>query len=215
MFKDALCYPWRNDGWIVLLMGAIMMGISSVFCSTILNTLIGGYLAAFYIDIIGSTMTGDDKLPGWPELGNWWDDILIPLVRFNFPALLAFGPAFLLRQLGIPEGEWHDAAVIGAFLLGCLYFPMATMAIMAFGNITAGLPHRVLPGIFRSLPGYLPAALMLCAAVAVLAASERLFAGIPWAGWLLAGTVAFYALIVQARLIGLIYLNKREALGWE
>jgi hypothetical protein len=92
---------------------------------------------------------------------------------------------------------------------------MALLGSVVCGNLYGALPHIVLPGVFRAMPGYLLAVPGLAVAVAVCGLAEEYSHRIPYVGWLIAAAIAIYSLMVQARVIGLIYREKREALGWE
>jgi len=92
---------------------------------------------------------------------------------------------------------------------------MAVLATRAFGNLGAALPHVVFPAIFKSLPGYL-LSLMALALVFIVCGFVEMFASkVPYIGWFLTSAVALYAMMFQGRLIGLIYIDKRDKLGWE
>jgi uncharacterized membrane protein len=92
---------------------------------------------------------------------------------------------------------------------------MAVLGSQAFGTLGAALPHIVVPGVARSLPGYLAAVAALVFGFALCVAAQILSARVPYLGWLLAAAIALYSLMFQARLIGLIYRDKRDRLGWE
>ena len=67
----------------------------------------------------------------------------------------------------------------------------------------------------RSMPGYLLAVFALLVGVALSSTAQHFLARVPYAGWFLTAAVALYSLMFQARLIGLIYRQKADRLGWE
>ena len=76
-------------------------------------------------------------------------------------------------------------------------------------------PHVVLPAVLKALPGYLLALGALILVFIVCALTQEFTASLPYVGWFIASAVALYGMMVQGRLIGLIYVEKQDKLGWE
>jgi len=219
MFLDALSYPVRGSGWIMILVGAIfsvildllkfvpVMGIAVALFSS-------GYFGAFYLDIISTTMTDRDKVPDWPSFSSFIDDIISPLFRLVGLVLISFLPALALL-FADQKAPWFIPAIVAAVIFGCFYFPMAVLAAQALGGLGAASPHIVFPALFRALPGYLLAVVALVVGVIICGVAQAYTADIPYVGWFLTAAVALYSLMFQGRLIGLIYRAKSEKLGWE
>jgi hypothetical protein len=224
MFADALTYPFRKGGWASIVTGAVfslllgflqhvpVVGIAvAVFAA--------GFFAGFYLDIVSTTMVGDDHVPDWPSFTEFMDDIVVPLLRVIGLVLISFGPLMGLAiwfASTLPESSpqvWW--AVGGAMLVGVFYFPMAVLGSCVYGNLFGAMPHVVLPGMWRAMPLYLLAVPGLAVAVGVCGAAEEFGGRIPFVGGLVAAAVALYSMMMQGRLIGLIYRAKREELGWE
>lgn len=176
-----------------------------------------GYFGSFYLDIISTTMTDRDEVPDWPSFTNFVDDILMPFLRLLGLFLLSFGPVIIVFT-AVSDSDpdiLKVTAVIGCSIYACLYFPMAVLAAQAFGNLTAALPHVVFPGILKALPGYLLAVGALVLALFVSGLVEEFTSEIPYVGWFITGAITLYGMMFQGRLIGLIYRDKKEKLGWE
>lgn len=105
--------------------------------------------------------------------------------------------------------------MIATLAYGCFYYPMAILALCSFGGVIAALPHIVIPGIFRALPGYLLSVLAISAGLIATDFGQEWSKEIPYAGWFLPTAIGLYSFMFQARLIGLIYRSKQEKLGWE
>lgn len=180
-------------------------------------TLLGGfgYLAAYYFDIIHHTINGKNDVPAWPDWSSYWDDIVIPGVHMAGIGLFSYLPLVLSGWL-IPE----DALLIGwlsrsaCYAFASIFFPMATLAVVCTGGLGSALPHHVLPAIFRCLPGYWPCAVLFGVTEFGRDGLASVLSGIPVLGVLLPWLVAVYAMFVQARLTGLIYLRYSEKLPW-
>lgn len=217
---DALSYPIRRGGWIMIVLGAVFSVILDVLQAAPLFGLVvavfgAGYFGSFYLSIINSTMIDRDEVPEWPDFSDFMDDILSPLLRLIGLVIFSFLPAFVLMFFWDEDAVWCIPAMCAALAWGSFYFPMATMATLAFGGLGAALPHIVLPGIFRSLPGYLLVVAALILGFVISSLAEMLAAHIPYIGWFVAAAVGFYGLMFQGRLIGLLYRVKRDKLGWE
>ena len=219
MFIDALTYPVRRNGWVMILVGAIFSVILDVLkFAPVMGTLVAvfsvGYFGAFYLEIVGTTMIGRDEVPDWPSFSSFWDDIISPFVRLLLLIVFSFGPVMAIAIFADDEALWFGPAIIGAIIFGCFYFPMAVLATQAFGGIGAALPQIVLPAVFKALPGYLSALGALVLVFGVCAFAQYFTAKIPFVGWFLTAAVALYGLMFQGRLIGLIYIEKQDKLGW-
>jgi hypothetical protein len=219
MLLDALSYPIRKSGWIMILIGAIFSAIldllqfAPVFGIAI-ALFSAGYFGAFYLDIISTTMTDHDEVPDWPSFSSFIDDIISPFIRLVGLVLISFLPAFAL-PFANQNAPWFIPAIIAAVVYGCFYFPMAVLATQAFGGLGASLPHIVFPAVFRALPGYLLTVAALVVGFVVCGVAQAFAEDIPYVGWFFTAAVALYSLMFQARLIGLIYRTKSEKLGWE
>ena len=215
---DALSYPIRRSGWIMILVGAIFSVILDVLgfvpiVGIAVALFSAGYFGSFYLDIVSTTMTGRDEVPDWPSFSSFIDDIVSPFIRLVGLVLISFLPALALL-FADHDASWFVPAMIAAIVYCCFYFPMAVLALQAFGGLGAALPHIVLPAIIRAFPGYLLALVALIVGFAVCAVAQHFTAEIPFVGWFLTAAVALYSLMFQARLIGLIYCDKSDKLGW-
>src|SRR5688500_4953117 len=111
MIIDALTYPIRGNGWIMILVGAIFSVILNVLQMVpLLGILVaifsGGYFGAFYLDIIGSTMGGRNQVPEWPALSSLWDDIISPFFRLCVLVVLSFAPFIAVAILADEGASW-------------------------------------------------------------------------------------------------------------
>lgn len=219
MFTDAFGYPFRFGGWVMIVSGAVFAAVLDflqIFPMVGLPVAVfaAGFFAGFYLDIVSTTMAGDDGVPDWPSVSDFSDDILMPFLRVIGLVLLSFAPVAVVAWLLDGKAPAFPWAIGAAVAWGCLYFPMALLGSIVCGNLFGALPHIVLPGIFRALPGYLLAVPGLVIAMAAGGAAEEFGGRIPYVGWLMASAIAIYAMMMQARVIGLIYRGKRETLGW-
>jgi hypothetical protein len=220
MFADAVGYPIRFGGWAMIVTGAVLSVVLDFLQAVpVAGMAIGafafGFFCGFYLSIVSTTIAGDDGVPDWPDVTDFIDDIGWPLVRVVGLGIISFVPVIVVINLVPEHSSAFPWAVGAAVAAGCFYFPMALLGSTVCGNLYGALPHIVLPGIFRALPGYLLAVPALVIAFVAGFAAEVYSSRIPYVGWFVASAVAIYSMMIQARLIGLIYRRKREVLGWE
>lgn len=223
MYVDAFSYPLRRDGWMMILTGALFsLLLDFLMHAPLVGLLVlifsAGYFGAFYLDIVSTTMGGREHVPDWPSITSFWDDIFAPFTRLVALVAISFAPLIIMAFTldAATWREWHRSpAILSGVAFGCLYFPMAVLAAQSFGSVMAALPHVVLPGMFRAMPGYLIAVAALVIAYVAGVFGQVYAVRVPYVGWLLTTMVALYAMMFQARVIGLIYLHKQDRLGWD
>ena len=120
-------------------------------------------------------------------------------------------------------------ALIPAVVFGCLYFPMAFLVVAIKDNVMAANPLIVVPSILRVPLEYIVTAILLAALFGVRWLGDSLSGGVAHRSmmtssmtemFLLFGFralwafVSVYLLTVTMRILGLLYLTKRDRLGW-
>ncbi|MFP4225376.1 MAG: hypothetical protein ACLFRF_01490 [Desulfobacterales bacterium] len=219
MIADAIMFPFQRSGWPILICGTLLSVLINILSFVPLIGFIvalfgAGYFASYYIDIVGFTMTHNDDVPDWPSLTDLWDDIITPFFRICGLIVLSFWPIIIVPFLVETESPQFTPVLIGVIALGCLYFPMAVIALQAFGTLGGAMPHVVIPAVIRAMPGYLLGVLALAMVFVGCTFAEGLTAEIPFAGWVLTAFIGLYGLMCQARLIGLIYRHYEHKIGW-
>jgi hypothetical protein len=246
----AFIFPVKGFGPLVIILSAILLLGLSFFTpgptrfgyipttaswTLIFRLLYMGYLFAFMQSIIHSTAIGEDEMAGLPSLGNFWEDILLPGLQFLGLTLISFGPAIGVAAYMIfgPRGDEGTAilpyALLGAFVFGVLYFPMAFLAVAMLDSVMAANPIQIVPSIFKVPLEYFVTCLVLGLVVALPPIGDFLLDWMFPAGlhsrdmgmmfgylasiifWRLFG---LYLLVVGVRILGLLFRCKREKLGW-
>lgn len=219
-FVDALTYPVRGNGWILIVTGAVFAGLLSLIglaasrIGLAVAFFCGGYFSAFFLSIIRSTVFGEDSPPDWPSFTSFADDILAPYLRVMGVILVSFAPLFLVRWLGDASAPWYWPAMATFLMMGVIYFPMAALASVVADHFGAALPHIVLPSILRTLPGYLGSVLVFAVGAGVVLGIQWMASVVPILGALLSAAVGLYGLMAGARIIGLLYRTHLEQLPW-
>lgn len=170
-----------------------------------------GYMIATYFEIIQSTSTGSNEAPEFPEFSNVIEDLVYPIIQVIFVGLLSFLPWLVwIFLLGGKEDLIGDALIY----FGMAYFPMAMMAVVVLGEMRAANPFVVIPAIVRAGGFYWLAvgSLVLLYLFEILVAG--FFGGIFILGTVVIAFIGMYTLMANGRILGLIYREKEEELGW-
>ncbi len=234
--RKAFFYPFRADGWLLLLGGSFFFGFldlanyvarhsfayamrAMMMRVMVFTFILGcGYLFSYLKKIIAFTAHGDHTMPDWPELTEWKEDNVSPMFQFMMISLFSFGPAFLAWLV---MDFWFDVdypwLVWLVALSGCLYFPMAFLGVAMFDSLTAAHPLFVVGSITVVPREYAIAVLVFAGILLLRWASETLLTMVlhlPLIPSLLSDLLAIGLLMVEARILGLLYLSRKQTLGW-
>jgi hypothetical protein len=158
------------------------------------------------------------------------EDLFSGFMRVLGTVLISFGPAMVLGYLAVFQ-EMPNAgiALIPAMIFGSLYLPMAMLAVAMKDNVLAANPLIVVPSICKVPLEYLVTSLFVGAIAGARWVGDALtsqMAGESMMGtsvtkmlllFALRAVWAFfgvYLLTVMIRILGLLYMTKRERLGW-
>jgi hypothetical protein len=239
----AFAYPLRGVGVLIVIAGIVLFamlrgGLACIQFRTarmvvfgiILEIFAGGYLFTYLQSILHSTTAEDRELPDLPGIGNFLDDVLMPFFRLLGLILFCFGPAVGLYVWYVLSPERPiGLGTLGALLFGYLYFPMAFLAVAILDSFVAANPLLVVPSILKVAREYGFSLFFFAIVLNVQIFGNLLIRHIfpeglgthamgPLFGWL--GSVAalsflaLYLLIVGMHILGLIFVAKKELLGW-
>jgi hypothetical protein len=206
-FLDAANYVSRN-GMVFAMRGTMMRAVIITF---VLGT---GYMFSFLKNVIYTSAQGDRHMPDWPEISEWQSDIVSPMFQFVMVTLLSFGPAVGVYLWADGDYPWLVALVT---LMGCIYFPMCFLGVAMFDSLAALNPLFVIGSILRIPKEYSIAALIFTGILGLRWLSESaltLLLHIPLVPTLIADLLCLVLLIVEARILGLLYLAEKNTLGW-
>jgi hypothetical protein len=238
----AFVYPFRGSGIFILVVGMIIFAgirlgnvmmatgnIRGVGMGLIMQITLGGYLFTFLQNIIHSTAAGDNEVPDLPGI-NFLEDILLPFFRLLGLVLVCFAPAVALVIIALVSAS--PTAAIGIFpamLLGCVYFPMAFLAVAVLDSVGAVNPLIIIPSILKVPLEYLVTVVILAGVLIFTKVGDILVAAafpkgmmtnsIPeliamFAVKFIWSLIGLYLLAVNTRILGLLYLSKKDKLGW-
>ncbi|HWV98106.1 MAG TPA: FHA domain-containing protein [Candidatus Acidoferrum sp.] len=227
----AFAYPFRGSGLLVLIVSTFLFaglqllsrGLLGLFSAIVA----GGYLYSYMQNIIHSTAAEDEQMPDLPGM----DDIFGGFFRMAVVTILCFGPPITLGVLKLffDMDTIPMSAIIATTALGCLYFPMAFLAVAMKDSVFAANPLVVMPAIFKVPGQYLVTALVVLSVFGVRQLGDFLMVGIKAQGYatrdmseLLIGfgirafwsLASIYLLTVSMRILGTLYLTNRRSFGW-
>ncbi|RYD39814.1 MAG: hypothetical protein EOP85_15315 [Verrucomicrobiaceae bacterium] len=218
LLKDILTYAVRGSGKYLLLTCVVLSVVADLagiapLLGGIAAVLLSGYFCATYFHLIQSTATGGKEAPEFPETSNIFEDIIWPMLQIFIVALVSFGPgiAYVMSQDEQTGNMWVALGLLGA---GVVYFPMAMLAVVVLGYSWALSPHIVLPAIFRAGWIYWLGVVMLGILYVVSTIVERKLSGQIIVSHLVMAVVGSYTMITNARILGVVYRERQEELGW-
>jgi hypothetical protein len=233
----AFVYPFRGSGLLVLIATtfvlALMDFLGSWWLFFILKIIAYGYLFSFMQNLIHSTANEEEQMPDLPG----FDDVLGGAWRLTVTVLVSFGVPILLSVLkvfsALPDSDFKmeipTSAIMATTVLGCLYFPMAFLAVAMKDTALAVNPLVVIPAIFKVPLGYLVTALVVIGIFAlrqfgggaagfasIMSFHARAMSTMFMAFGLRAiwSLVSLYLLTVSMRILGLLYVTNKHKFGW-
>lgn len=226
----AFIYPFRGIGTLILVLATIAFlalefvsaGIFAIFA----KMAVYGFVFLFMQNIIHTTTSDESEPLGFPDA----DGLFGAFFQLAGTVLVSFGlPIALLVARAFFDAEIPVVAIIVMGALGCLYFPMAFLAVAMKDSVMAANPLVVIPAILRIPLEYLVAAVLVMAVFAFrllggllagLAGSvsletremSTLFMAL--GGQAIWAFISVYLLTVTMRILGLLYLTKKHKFGW-
>lgn len=217
ILKDIFTYSFRGGGKYVLIIGAILSIIMDLVSfaplfGLIAFVLITGYFCALYYIMIQSSASGADEAPEFPSISNVIEDIFLPMAQILIVAIVAFGP-YLVYVIWLTN--FSNALISFVLILfGIVYFPMALLAVIILGYIGAASPHIVLPSIYRAGWVYWVGFALLCILYIIEAILFEYLSGIFIFSTLVMSLLGIFTFMTNARILGLVYRERQEELGW-
>jgi len=222
-------YPFRGSGILVLVVATLIITllqiISMGWISILAKILAYGYLFSYMQNIIFATASEEAEMPELPGL----DDLFGACFRLVGTVLISFGLA-----LGLFIAKWNGVdmptmAIIVSLIFGCLYFPMAFLAVAMKDTALAANPLIVVPAILKVPFEYLVTVILMAgifglnqlgnimASVAIgvsFATKDMSTLFIAFGIRAVWSFVSVYLLTVNMRILGLLYLTKKDKLAW-
>ncbi len=216
---DVIKYPLSGGGLFMLGVGAVFVTVLLFFSSyaflvgVIGYVFVGGYLASYLMKIVSHTADGEIDLPDWPDISDWWDDIISPMFEMILVTLTSYLPLVAYIVYGVSTRDLSPVAALALLIIGTLYEPMALISMSIHRSARALNPVLLTPAILKVPKDYLIACSVLFL-IFVLKWLFRYYVQIPLLGPFIDNFIMLYLLVVEMRILGLIYYTNRTKLGW-
>jgi hypothetical protein len=243
----AFGYPFQGSGVLVLIIGTILISALQFIAplkmglvmsgslrvslwGLVFQVIVIGYIFSYMQNIIHSTAVGENEMPPLPSMANFWEDILLPCLKLLGLIAVCFLPVIVLIGIRMSSEESSvGIAIIPAFILSLLYFPMAFLAVAMLDSVAAANPMQVIPSILKAPVEYLLTVALIGVLLGMRFIGDQVIPMIfprglsthnmaKLFGFL--GAEAFwsvmclYLLTVSMRILGLLYVSKKEKLEW-
>jgi len=230
LLPTAFKYPLQQDGLVILLCGTVLfafldfarlillkviaflglfLGLAFLIPMVLTFVMSVGFLFAYMQNIISATANGNDNLPGWPQISGFWDDVVVPCLRFMTIFAVWVGPGILMLPVSTPIG-------VMLMLLGLFCVPMSFLTV-SLADSVAGLNPLLIFSSISKVPGpYLIACVFFLVIIGLESFCESFLrlAPIFIAPAVVGKFVSLYGLTVEMRILGLLYYTNKEKLSW-
>jgi hypothetical protein len=221
----AFVYPFKGFGVVVLIIATLLFQGASFLRGTLWGIILWGMLFLFMQNIIHTTAADEKEPLGFPEFSG----VFGAAFQLGATILVSFGPAIAMTVARFFEVDIPGAAIIAATILGCLYFPMAFLAVAMKDTVMAANPLVVIPAIAKVPLEYIVTCILVLGVYALRQAGDLVssIAGgvsfstkdmsvllIALSGALVWALINTYLLSVSIRILGLLYISKKHKFGW-
>ncbi len=216
---DVIKYPLTGGGLFMLGVGAVFFSVLLFFSSyaflvgMIGYVFVGGYLSSFMMKIVSHTADGEIDLPDWPDISDWWDDIISPMFEMILVTLISYLPLVAYILYGVSTRGLSPVAVLALLIIGTLYEPMALISMSIHRSAGALNPVSLTAAILKVPKDYLIA----CSVLFLIFVLKWLFLyyiPIPLFGPFIDNFIMLYLFVVEMRMLGLIYYTNRTKFEW-
>lgn len=225
----AFGYPFKGAGIIIVVFATIAFAalnfISGGFLGFFIKVALYGFVFLFMQNIILTTTSDETAELCFPDPGS----LLGAALQFGGTVVASFWLALGLEIAKIEDVAVPSEAIIAAFILGGIYFPMALLAVAMKETVLAANPLIVIPAMVK-----VPSKYAVTVALALTVFGIRQLGSILSSGagmlalrthdvhrfLLLAGfqmmwaLLSVYLLTVTMRILGLFYNSSKRQLGW-
>jgi len=226
----AFIYPFRGIGLMILVCATIAFlaldFVSAGIFTLFLTMAVYGFVFLFMQNIIHTTTSDENEPLSFPEASGVFGAFfeLAGTIVVSYGLAIGLFVAKVFFEVDIP-----GVAIVIAAVLGCLYFPMAFLSVAMKDSVMAANPMIVVPTILRMPLEYLVTSILLMCVFGVRFAGNVLsgMAGsvslstrdmstlfMALGGQAVWAFISVYLLTVSMRILGLLYLAKKDRFGW-
>ncbi|MFW6123965.1 MAG: DUF4013 domain-containing protein [Acidobacteriota bacterium] len=215
-------YPLAKRGTTVILAGAALFAVLNslpVFGFLLSLIFVYPFLIAYMLNIIRYVGDGEEQMPGWPEVSDLWESMLLPAFRIFLATLICYMPVVILFivavKFSIPLSSLSFLFIIFV-VLGTFYYPMALISVALYENGLAPLNFPLLiKAMFKMKGDYFLAVLsMFVLEIIAFFVNLVLQIRVPVIGLFVFWVVTLYFVTVQMYILGNVYYVHENDLNW-
>ncbi len=216
ILTDIFTYAFRGGGKSILMIGAVLSiasGVASIapLIGLVTFMLITGYFCALYYLMIETSATGAFEAPEFPNISNIIEDIFLPMVQIFAVMLISLIPFFIGLFC---VGDYDHPVQLVLLFLGVAYFPMGMLAVIVLGYVGAAKPTIVIPAIYRAGWFYWLGVFLLCLLYVVEVVLAFYLEDLWVIGSIVMSVVGVYVLMTNARVLGVVFRERKDELCW-
>ncbi|MFC1703662.1 hypothetical protein ACFL1E_02630 [Candidatus Omnitrophota bacterium] len=221
-FFGAFGYPFKRKGRWFLFVSALLVGLLLRIVMPLLRgfigfaptimvmAVVGSYLLIYLFQIIVTSAYGDQDLPNWPGINQWFDMVFGPLLLLVIATAMCYGPAYAY----VLYAKDFDTIALLLLFAGGFVYPMFFLMIAVAEKLSALNPLVIIISMFKAPVEYFFTAIAFLALGSVRYVWRGAFEGIPFVGFIILEMVMFYCLMVAMRILGIFYrANEAQLVG--
>jgi len=205
MFIDAITYPLRMNGFIIIIGGALFLAfpLPIPLVGFITFWIMLFLFPPYCLSILRSTANGKDILPEWPDPSFILDEVVFPWFKLVF----IIGPVFFGVLVTPPDLKIIVIALAGFFI------PMIIMILAVSESFFSAINPVIVLYFFTVIwKEYL---LILLPIYMIIYLGLILFAFTSYLHLVISAGVGIYFVMVAMRMLGLIYRSNAHKLKRE
>jgi hypothetical protein len=180
-----------------------------------------GYICAYSMRLIISSAAGENDPPDWPSFSTWWDDVIRPWILVVGTVFIYIGPAvaygsylgFSVVSSGGPLPQ-SSAILLALVVVGAFCLPMALLSVTMHDSFAGLNPVLLVAAIGKVFIPYLIACIVLLVVMVAGGLAFRVVPHVPILSRLLFEMITLYFVMLEMRVIGLIYAAHSKRLNW-
>lgn len=150
-------YPVTGNGLAALVTGVLFFGVARVvtfvmgyfpliggLVAMLLSLVLAGYMGGYLLAVIRSASKGEPEAPDWPDLMNYQETAIQPLLTLLLLGAMSLGPAYAVNTWAKGAPGWLPWLLLA---VGLIYLPMGLLALARDERYEGLSPGPVLRGI--------------------------------------------------------------------
>lgn len=211
----AFAYPFSTDGLLMILFGGLFFWVGDLAAQFGIRTflfafVIWGYMCTFLVKVTHASGEGKDEMPNWPSITDGLVSTffyLIGTILLSTLPIVLYGAACFFLHAPVKF-------IIIPVYMTLFFLPMALLRVAMFHTIEALNPFKIISSIFRVPTPYATVWLILFVILGVRVVTGLALYMVPFVGGVLSSIFGFYLLVVEMRILGLLYYAYEERLDW-